>query len=80
MRFVKDLGLNQTTIYIYSDRKIKDAQMRATINQKLVETGERERFVFNDSNNTIIDFKLKFIYISNKCVRFSFRFKVLCTL
>ncbi|XP_060063108.1 transcription and mRNA export factor ENY2 [Ylistrum balloti] len=25
------------------DRKIKDAQMRATINQKLVETGERER-------------------------------------
>ncbi|XP_076470381.1 transcription and mRNA export factor ENY2 [Babylonia areolata] len=25
------------------ERKIKDAQMRATINQKLVETGERER-------------------------------------
>ncbi|OWF50131.1 transcription and mRNA export factor ENY2 [Mizuhopecten yessoensis] len=25
------------------DRKLKDAQMRATINQKLVETGERER-------------------------------------
>ncbi|VDH99805.1 transcription and mRNA export factor ENY2 [Mytilus californianus] len=28
---------------IGDDRKIKDAQMRATINQKLVETGERER-------------------------------------
>lgn len=27
------------------DRKVKDAQMRATINQKLVETGERERLV-----------------------------------
>lgn len=25
------------------DRKIRDAQMRATINQKLIETGERER-------------------------------------
>ncbi|KAH9503501.1 Transcription and mRNA export factor eny2 [Bulinus truncatus] len=25
------------------ERKLKDAQMRATINQKLVETGERER-------------------------------------
>ncbi|XP_052781374.1 transcription and mRNA export factor ENY2 [Mya arenaria] len=25
------------------DRKVKDAQMRATINSKLVETGERER-------------------------------------
>ncbi|XP_078687932.1 transcription and mRNA export factor ENY2 [Branchiostoma floridae x Branchiostoma belcheri] len=25
------------------ERRIKDAQMRATINQKLVETGERER-------------------------------------
>ncbi|XP_041454624.1 transcription and mRNA export factor ENY2-like [Lytechinus pictus] len=27
----------------YGDRKIKDAQMRASINQKLVETGEKER-------------------------------------
>ncbi|CAH1780514.1 unnamed protein product [Owenia fusiformis] len=25
------------------DRRVRDAQMRATINQKLVETGERER-------------------------------------
>ncbi|BFZ13102.1 hypothetical protein BsWGS_16140 [Bradybaena similaris] len=25
------------------ERKLKDAQMRATINQKLIETGERER-------------------------------------
>ncbi|RUS87043.1 hypothetical protein EGW08_005196 [Elysia chlorotica] len=28
---------------ILQERKLKDAQMRATINQKLVETGERER-------------------------------------
>ncbi|XP_002734714.1 transcription and mRNA export factor ENY2 [Saccoglossus kowalevskii] len=27
----------------YPDRKVRDAQMRATINQKLVETGEKER-------------------------------------
>ncbi|XP_070575195.1 transcription and mRNA export factor ENY2 [Ptychodera flava] len=27
----------------YTDRKVRDAQMRATINQKLVETGEKER-------------------------------------
>ncbi|GFO25454.1 transcription and mRNA export factor eny2-like [Plakobranchus ocellatus] len=29
--------------YSLQERKLKDAQMRATINQKLVETGERER-------------------------------------
>jgi len=27
----------------YDERKSRDAQMRATINQKLVETGEREK-------------------------------------
>lgn len=27
-----------------ADRKLKDAQVRATINQKLIETGEKERF------------------------------------
>ncbi|XP_077982560.1 transcription and mRNA export factor ENY2 [Glandiceps talaboti] len=27
----------------YPERKVRDAQMRATINQKLVETGEKER-------------------------------------
>ena len=28
-----------------SDRKVKDAKMRAAINQQLVETGEKERLV-----------------------------------
>jgi len=28
-----------------ADRKLKDAQVRATINQKLIETGEKERYI-----------------------------------
>lgn len=28
-----------------AERKIKDAQVRATINQKLIESGEKERYV-----------------------------------
>lgn len=35
--------INYKVRYYCSDIKRKDAQMRATINQKLVETGERDR-------------------------------------
>ena len=34
-----------------SDRKVKDAKMRAAINQQLVETGEKERLVCEKVEN-----------------------------
>ncbi|KAH3828048.1 hypothetical protein DPMN_129997 [Dreissena polymorpha] len=40
----KEVSTNRhTNMADLHDRKVKDAQMRATINSKLVETGERER-------------------------------------
>merc|ERR1711894_117126 len=37
------MGKSKSIMADLQDRKIKDAQMRATVNQKLIETGERER-------------------------------------
>ena len=36
---------------------MRDAQMRATINQRLVETGERERLVINNQWSCQVEYR-----------------------
>ena len=49
LKYVLKLPVPYLPFVFYRSRSVKEAQVKASINQKLIESGERERYVVTDS-------------------------------